>query len=44
MKDNQANTIFLTFGARNKNWKDASSRILREVNNLMLFESMFNLD
>ena len=44
MKTNQSNTIFLTFGAGSKGWKDASSRISREANKLMLFDSIFNLD
>ena len=44
MKANQVNTIFLTFGAGGKGWKDASSRISREANKLMLFDSIFNLD
>jgi len=44
MKANHANTIFLTFGAGSKGWKDASSRISHEADKLMLFDSIFNLD
>ena len=44
MKANHAITIFLTFGAGSKGWKDASSRISREADKLMLFDSIFNLD
>ena len=44
MQANQANTIFLTFGAGSKGWKDAASRISREADKLMLFDSIFNLD
>jgi len=44
MKADHSNTIFLTFGAGSKGWKDASSRISREADKLMLFDSIFNLD